>query len=151
MENTYRKAICAVFVNKENKFLLGFNPRDKVYKMCQWGIEDWETPKEACKREVKEELGIEICDENIVEEFEETCRYNFEDKGVIFIDGKWFIGQELKIFKINFDEEKMSFSQSNEFENFLWISSSELENFELSKKWDYKLRAYKEIIKIIWF
>ncbi len=150
LKNMYRQAICAVFVNKENKFLLGFNPRDKVYKKCQWGIENGENPREACKREVKEELGIEIFDEDIIKEFEETCNYNFEDKGVIFIDGKWFVGQELKIFKINFDEEKMLFQKSDEFETFLWISSSELTNFKLSQRGDYKLRAYKKIVEIIW-
>ncbi len=146
----YRKAICVVFINKENKILLGFSPRDKVYKMCQWGIEEWEIPKEACKREVKEELGIEICDENIVEEFEEMVKCEWvKDKSLDYYETE-FIGQELKIFKIFFDEEKMNLKKSDEFETFLWISPDELENFKLSPRGDYKLRAYKQILEIIW-
>jgi len=43
----------------------------------------------------------------------------------------------------------MFFQTSDEFANFLWISPSELENFTLSKRGDYKLRAYKKIIELI--
>jgi hypothetical protein len=43
----------------------------------------------------------------------------------------------------------MLFQKSDEFETFFWISPLELENFKLSPRGDYNLRAYKEIIEII--
>ncbi|NUJ97702.1 NUDIX domain-containing protein [Candidatus Gracilibacteria bacterium] len=146
----YRQAICAVFVNKENKILLGFNSKDGVYTMCQGGIEEGETPKEACKREVKEELGFKISDEDLEAEFEEIVKCEWvKDKSLDYYETE-FIGQELKIFKIFFDEEKMNFSQSNEFENPVWIYPHEIHKFNISLgKIKFKLEAYKEIIKII--
>jgi len=38
-------------------------------------------------REAKEELGVDIFEEDIEKEFQDTLRYNFEDKGIHFIDG----------------------------------------------------------------
>jgi hypothetical protein len=72
-----------------------------------------------------------------------------KDKSLDYYETE-FIGQELKIFKIFFDEEKMNLKKSDEFENPLWIYPYEISKFDISLgKIKFKLEAYKEIIKII--
>jgi len=61
-----KKNAVAIIVNEDNKILLLKRADDsKIWMPNKWalvggGIEKNETPEEACKREVKEEIGLEI-------------------------------------------------------------------------------------------
>jgi 8-oxo-dGTP diphosphatase len=55
-----RMAICAIIRNKDNEFIIVEPTYRNDWLMPGGVIEQNESPKEACEREIKEELGVDI-------------------------------------------------------------------------------------------
>lgn len=120
----YHTTVCGMFFNK-NKILI-IEKADPAYKrkfsVVAGHVEENEKIAVALKREVKEEMDIELTDNfELLGEFKQlndSCRY-----GVDIHDWYVFkINVELDIDKINFDKEEIVSLQ--------WIEKSELKNYK---------------------
>lgn len=142
MVEIFRPAIVAIFVNDENKVLIGSSPRDGGYKFPQGGIDDGETPFDTVKREVMEELGVVIEDDDIVQMFEEKVWYYYPGK--VDPSNRGFVGQEFVVFKIKFRDSMKFEPQDDEFDVLEWIDVSEFEKMDTRHRRD----AYKRALEL---
>ncbi len=85
----YRKGISALTINDEQEFLLlnleSFE--EKYFAVLGGGLEDNETLKEACYREIKEEVGIEKKSLVFINKSNNPLRFKFKVIKM-FRDGK---------------------------------------------------------------
>jgi len=140
MKENYRPAILCVMINDENKFLIGNSPRDGGFKMCQGGIDEGEISKEALIREIKEELGFTISENQIIKKLNNLIKYNFPENRTLY---KKYIGQEFKsIFLVKINKKQNPIAQDNEFEKFYWITFNEFENYN----YKHRKEAYKKAL-----
>ena len=121
--------VAAVIMNEENKILIA----QRNLKKAQGGlwefpggkIESNETREDAIVREIKEELTIDI---KVDEYFDENV-FNYPEKDINLI--------ALKCSKINGNIELV------EHEDYKWIASSELENFEFASADEFIVEKIK--------
>ena len=59
-ENFYRVSAKALITDKEWKFLLIKSPQSKCWDLPGGGIDFWEIPEECLRREIREEMRLEI-------------------------------------------------------------------------------------------
>lgn len=133
-----RKATMAVIVNSDNKFLIGSSPRDGGFKFPQGGLDDGESTIEGIKREVLEELSLELLDSDIVSAFDEKVKYLYGD-GVPHFQG--FKGQEQSVFLIKFRSDMVLNPQDDEFDELFWVSFDEFDNYDFMHRRDAYFRA----------
>jgi putative (di)nucleoside polyphosphate hydrolase len=142
MGKIYRKAVMAVIVNRENKILIGYSPRDRSYKFPQGGLEENEDAISGIKRELLEELDYSLHYKNILEVFTEKIRYPFPpDVHPIFM------GQELIIVKIKHNPVSNITPQDDEFNKLFWIKPEEISNYNTN----YRSEAYFKALEICGF
>ncbi len=104
----------AVIVDKDNKFLLLKRAKIKngwgneQYGLAGGMVEKNESPEEACKREVKEETGIEI--KKIIK----TFTINRDPKSVEYV------------FACRFDGDPMEIELNDEHTNYGWYDIAEI-------------------------
>jgi len=115
-----RRLVGAIIVDKRGQFLLQKKTMDYEHFSGQWGlfggaIEEGETEKEAIKREVLEEIGIEF--ENFI--FFEKQNYSLKEMEV-----------EEFIFAVEFNK-KMNEIKLEEGAGFAFFDKLELENLNL--------------------
>ena len=135
----FRQAVIAIIINEENKILIGSSPRDGGFKFPQGGINEKENPRTAIKREVMEELGLELKDEDILKEFNEKVRYYFPKNFK-----RETIGQEMVVFKIRYNENMTIIPQDDEFEKLIWINPKELNKFDTK----HRTTGYKRALEL---
>lgn len=133
-----RKATMAVIVNSENKFLIGSSPRDGGFKFPQGGLDEGETLFEGIKREVLEEIGLELLDSDVIDNFDEKVKYLYDKSNTVY---KNYIGQEQSVFKINFRGDMVIVPQDDEFEELVWISIEEFDSFDFKHRKQAYFRA----------
>ena len=134
-----RSAVMAVIVNHENKVLIGSSPRDGGYKFPQGGREPFEDVLTCIKRELKEELSLELDDKDILDIFDEKVRYDFPDDGYYIYDS-----QELNIVKIKYNPLMKLVPQDDEFDELIWIQPEDIERYDS----DFRTPAYKRALEI---
>jgi 8-oxo-dGTP pyrophosphatase MutT (NUDIX family) len=132
-----RKATMAVIVNSENKFLIGSSPRDGGFKFPQGGLDEGESLFEGIKREVFEEVGLELLDSDIIESFDEMVKYFYVKPH----PETGHLGQEQSVFKIKFRDDMVLVPQDDEFDELYWISFEEFEKFDFMHRKTAYLRA----------
>jgi len=129
----HRKTALAVIVDKNDKILICLSDRDNMHwKFPQGGIENYESPKQALIREIKEELNIDI-DENEILNESEIESYFFDN------------GFEIKLhpFLIRHNIRNNIQISPDEFCDFQWIKPEEVETLKLGVRKD----AYLNILK----
>lgn len=141
MEETFRLAVMAILVNNKNEILIGSSPRDGGYKFPQGGLDGGETYLEGIKREVMEELGLELNDEDILEEYNEKVRYYYPNK---FNPNTPHVGQEQVVFKIKYNDNMVLIPQDDEFEKLIWIDPKELNKYDTQ----HRTEAYKKALEL---
>lgn len=126
----YRKGIGAIVLSKDNK-IIAFQRYDfdKNWQGVEGGCDSKEKPRETLFREIKEEIGLDKTDYNIIKEFNEFIPYKFPDgikKGINSI------GQKKKFFliKLKNEDQKFDFSSfnpdGNEFKDSKFVTAEEL-------------------------
>lgn len=126
----YRKGIGAIVLSKDNK-IIAFQrcDFDKNWQGVEGGCDSKEEPRETLFREIKEEIGLDKTDYNIIKEFNEFIPYKFPDgikKGINSI------GQKKKFFLIKLKNENQKFDFSsfnpdgNEFKDSKFVTAEEL-------------------------
>ena len=143
MEEIFRNWVLAVIVNEKWEVLMGLSPKHGWYKFPQWWIDKKESAREGVKRELKEELNLELHDEDILEEYEEKPYYYYP-KELNFQN--WFVGQKFTVFKIKYNDTMNIVPQDDEFENMVRIDPKKFDSLDTI----YRKQAYQEALKLCW-
>ena len=135
-----RQAVVAIISNEKNEVLIGNSPRDGGFKFPQGGLDPHETKIEGLIRELEEELGIIISEQDIITRFEETAIYIFPDE---LIEVRPFRGQELHVFHVKHKEKFVYKPQDDEFDIMLWKRPQDILSMDLSFREPAYLKALK--------
>jgi putative (di)nucleoside polyphosphate hydrolase len=125
-ESNYRLNVGLIIVNTYGKVLICKRKNSNQWQFPQGGIDKGESPIEAAKREIFEEVGIKPSKIKILGKIKDWVKYeipkelakkSFKKKGILGQKQKWFI------FKIK-SEACISFvnDPDNEFDDFAWVS-----------------------------
>lgn len=85
-----KKVVGVVVYNDDNKVFMMTSPKWKKYVIPGGKIEEGETGEVALRREIREELGIEITDIVYVNEVEKPPSDDFYDEGMAFVFVDYF-------------------------------------------------------------
>ena len=119
-ERPFRQSVVGVFVNDRGKILLGErSDAHGAWQLPQGGIDDGESPEDALRREMREELGVSRF--QIVREGSRKCRYDFPP-GLEAPVARKYRGQEQTWFLLRFDDGTGPSLESadGEFRDFRW-------------------------------
>ena len=126
----YRLGINAIVVDKDNNFLL---VQKNAYKDNEWnflggGREEGEALEQNLFRELKEEIGTEKSDLEIIGISAHKIEYDYPADTVMKIHGGKYRGQSYDqvILKFSGDKNKLVFTP-DEFRTHKWVKASELE------------------------
>ena len=139
-KNTFRIAVMAVIVNENNQVLIGSSPRDGGYKFPQGGLASGEDVISGLKRELNEELGIQLLDRQIDYLCDETVEYTYPPEDPYYI----YKGQRLSVVKVAYNESMNLIPQDDEFEELLWINPQELTGFDVG----FRRKAYIRALEL---
>lgn len=125
-ESNYRLNVGLIIVNNYGKVLICKRKNSNQWQFPQGGIDKGESPIEAAKREIFEEVGIKPYKIKVLGKIKGWVKYeipkelakkSFKKKGIVGQKQKWFI------FKIK-SEACISFvnDPDNEFDDFAWVS-----------------------------
>ena len=125
-ESNYRLNVGLIIVNNYGKVLICKRKNSNQWQFPQGGIDKGESPIEAAKREIFEEVGIKSSQIRVLGKIKDWVKYeipkqlakkNFKKKGIVGQKQKWFI------FKIK-SKASISFinDPDNEFDDFAWVS-----------------------------
>ena len=125
-ESNYRLNVGLIIVNNYGKVLICKRKNSNQWQFPQGGIDEGESPIEAAKREIFEEVGIKPSKIKVLGKIKDWVKYeipkelakkSFKKKGLVGQKQKWFI------FKIK-SEACISFvnDPDNEFDDFAWVS-----------------------------
>ena len=125
-ESNYRLNVGLIIVNTYGKVLICKRKNSNQWQFPQGGIDEGESPIEAAKREIFEEVGIKPSKIKVLGKIKDWIKYeipkelakkSFKKKGIVGQKQKWFI------FKIK-SEACISFvnDPDNEFDDFAWVS-----------------------------
>jgi len=134
MAKNYRNTAVGIIVNKEKKILICLSDRDdNDWKFPQGGIEEGEIAREAIKRELKEELSIDLRNEQIQR----------EGSGVSYFFNSGF---EIRLhpFLIKYEGEPIKISPE-EFCEYKWIVPSEILGLQLGVRKEAYLKILEEL------
>ena len=142
--NKYRPNVSAIVLNEKNEILLcERNDITGAWQPPQGGIDGEESPLEALKREVEEEIGIQEFE--LIDSLPEPLFYDWPEE--LHRDG--FIGQKQWYFliKINSPINLTNNNEHVEFQNYKLVGINEFNNSVTGFKAEtYKL-ALKEFVK----
>lgn len=139
-KDTFRIAVMAVIVNEQNQVLIGSSPRDGGYKFPQGGLDPGEDVLTGVKRELNEELGIQLQDSHIDYLCKETVEYMYPPEDPYYI----YKGQRLSVVRISYHNSMKLSPQDDEFEELLWINPNELRGFDVG----FRMKAYVRALKL---
>jgi putative (di)nucleoside polyphosphate hydrolase len=132
-----RKGVGIFLMNKDNQLWVGkrIDFKNNYWQMPQGGIDENETPEEAMKRELSEEVGINKNFEIVMTHGEWLSYYLPSSIKNKVWDGK-FIGQTQKWFAFKLD------THTPEFSDWKWVNPSEI----LELVVPFKRQLYKGVL-----
>ena len=136
MGANFRVAVMAIIVNEQGEILIGSSPRDGGFKFPQGGLEPHENSITGIKRELKEELGIIITDDDILFACAEKVRYTYPKE-----NNSRYEGQELSIVNIQYHDRMALSPQDDEFDKLYWIHPKDLSKYDVQFRLDAYTRA----------
>ena len=139
-KDLFRIAVMAVIVNKKKQVLIGSSPRDGGFKFPQGGLELNEDAITGIKRELNEELGIIITDNDILFFSNEKVEYLYPPEDPYYI----YKGQQLSVIKIQYNTSMQLTPQDDEFEELHWINPTDLPKYNTN----FRLKAYLRALEL---
>ena len=119
-ERPFRQSVVGVFVNDRGKVLLGErSDAPGSWQLPQGGIDEGESPEDALRREMREELGVNRF--RILRQGAMKCRYDFPAALDAPVARK-YRGQEQTWFLLRFDDGAGPAPEAadGEFRDFRW-------------------------------
>ena len=146
MENL-RKGIGVIVLSKSSK-IIAFQRTDfdKSWQGVEGGCEKNEEVIETLYREIKEEIGLDRTQYDVIKETDKFIQYEFPENKKKEINAK---GQEKKFFliKLKSEDQKFDFSSfnpdGNEFKNNKFVTAEEL----IKLVPPFKKEMYKEVLQ----
>ena len=148
MKQKYRKGIGIFLINKKNQLWLGrrFDYKNEYWQMPQGGIDEFESPENAMKRELMEETGLQ---ENykIIRRKKNWLEYKLPPDLVSVVWNGKYIGQKQIWFACRFFGNDNEINISNfikpEFCDWKWIDPHKCLDLVVP----FKRALYKKILK----
>ncbi|MCC6932379.1 MAG: RNA pyrophosphohydrolase [Deltaproteobacteria bacterium] len=140
-EYSYRKNVAAIIVNENGQmFIAARSDFPDYWQLLQGGIEPHETPTEALKRELNEEIGVTHYE--VIAQAPHTIKYTWPKH--LWRDGH--CGQEQHYFLVRIHTSTpidLDNHEEKEFVAFQWIDAHEY----LKHPLDFKKEAYHQAIR----
>jgi len=149
----YRRGVGMVVINHEKKIFIGqrFDKDKAAWQMPQGGIDNDETPEQACLRELGEETGI-LSNYKIIDKTKNWYSYdlprNLQKK---LWSGK-YKGQVQQWFILDFfgnDAEINIKTKHPEFKNWKWVNKEELMKLVVPFKRELYENTFTEFSKFL--
>lgn len=139
----YRQGIQAYIFNDKDELLLVCNAGDeKFWKAPSGGMEKGEVPEETLKREMMEELGVNV---EIIKKMPFKNKYTWSEE-LIKKHNYNFKGQEQVLFAVKIRKgEKIKIDQS-EIQDYKWVKFSEVNSvLKLKTQQEMAERIFHEV------
>ena len=121
----FRANVGIILVNAENKLLLGGRVGARGWQFPQGGMNEGEAPEQAMFRELREEVGLEPDDVEVLGATQDWLRYRLPDKYVRKHSKPLCIGQKQRwfILRLTAAEDRVRFDCGDkpEFDRVRWV------------------------------
>jgi len=146
-ERPYRKGVGMLLFNADGLVFVArrIDTRAEAWQLPQGGIDDGETPRDACLRELAEEIGTDKAE--IISESDEWLRYDLPEP---IADKVWkgrFRGQSQKWFCLRFtgDDGDINLETDHpEFCEWKWLPVERLPDMIVP----FKRALYKQVVHL---
>jgi len=122
----FRLGVGIIIVNDINRVFLARRIRQNAWQFPQGGIKVNETSEEAMFREMKEEVGLDPCDVDILAHSKEWLYYRLPRRMVRYNSRPVCIGQKQKWYLLRMkgseDHFKFDITDTPEFDGFRWVN-----------------------------
>lgn len=134
MKQKNRIIVSAVIVSKDEKILLGKVREGGVYPDC-WhipggGVEEGETKLQALSREIQEEVGLNIVEDQIrLLSDKGTGEATKTDKKT---GEEWLVKMYFNVYEVHLNEssQHIQIDLSDDLKEYRWVSRNELKNYK---------------------
>ncbi len=145
-ENGYRENVGIILTNDDYQVFWGKRVRQNAWQFPQGGLMDGETPEQAMYRELKEEVGLNKDQVEIVDVTNSWMRYTLPRR-FMRKNGPYCIGQKQKwyLLRLLCSEEDINLfdSEKPEFDSWQWVTYW----FPLSQIVNFKKDVYRRALK----
>ena len=145
----YRLNVGIILINETNNVFLGKRQGHDALQFPQGGLAPGETPKEALFRELREEIGLEREDVEILGVTKRWLKYRLPKQYLRHGSEPLVIGQKQKWFmlKLCANEQKIRLDLSNspEFDSWRWVDYKDPPNVVIFFKKQIYIQALKEL------
>jgi putative (di)nucleoside polyphosphate hydrolase len=121
----FRANVGIVLIRDDRRVFVGGRPGGKGWQFPQGGISAGEAPEQALFRELKEEVGLEPHDVDVLASTRGWLRYRLPKQYQRRTDGVACIGQKQRWFLLRFngDDQRFKFdtTEQPEFDSWRWV------------------------------
>jgi putative (di)nucleoside polyphosphate hydrolase len=121
----FRANVGIILVNSDNKLMLGGRIGAKGWQFPQGGMIEGEEPVDAMYRELREEVGLEKADVEVLDVTSDWLRYKLPDKFIRRHSKPLCIGQKQRWFmlRLTSDAKSVRFDRCEqpEFDRIRWV------------------------------
>ena len=142
----YRPGVGMMLLNDKRQVFVArrIDMKSEAWQMPQGGIDDGESPRETCLRELQEEIGTDKAE--IIAETHDWLHYDLPPELIPIIWKGQFRGQRQKWFLLHFTGTDSDIDIETEHPEFLewkWANPAELPNFIVP----FKQQLYHDLLK----
>ena len=141
----YRLGVGAMLINRDGRVFVGqrSDASAPAWQMPQGGIDGDESPREAVRRELREEIGTDKAE--IIAETEDWLHYDLPANVTGLVWGGRYRGQKQKWFALRFtghDDDIDIAANDQEFTNWKWTEMDSLPKLIVP----FKRQLYRDVI-----
>lgn len=145
----YRLNVGIILINESNRVFWGKRYGHDAWQFPQGGLAPGETPKDALFRELKEEIGLERNDVEILGVTKRWLKYRLPKQYLRHGTEPLVVGQKQKWFLlrliVNEQKLRLDLSSSPEFDSWRWIDYKEPQDLVIFFKKQVYVQALKEL------